>query len=406
MNGTRDMAGRPPILVPHVLVIEDEVIIARDIQLRLKSFGFVVPPPLGSGADALKSIAEHAPDLVLMDIRIRGDIDGVETAALIRDRFGTPIVYLTSHSDEATLQRAKATGAYGFVLKPFKDRDLRIAIEVALQKHQIDRHQFERERWFATTLRAIGDAVIATDSEQRITFMNQVAERVTGWASGDAVGKPLCEVVGLSTRGGARGSVDNSTVPIVDDHGKTLGGVVVFRDMTAQRRLEERAAQNDRLAAIGALSTGMAHEIDNRLTYLLANVASAVASLERIDARVGALPGAEAARLSCDVAAVREALALAHDGGRRVHQIVHDLKKFGRLDGGEHVIVELTDGGEITLENPAGGGASFRISLPPAQRRDSARAAPPAPLAQRRPCAGSSQTTSAATDARLRRPRS
>ena len=124
-----------------------------------------------------------------MDIHIQGEIDGIETALRIRDMHGTPIIYLTSHSDDGTVQRAKGTGAYGYVLKPFTDRDLRTAIEVALHKREIEQRLSERERWFATTLKSIGDAVIATDPEQRITFMNGVAERVTGWSLADAAGK-------------------------------------------------------------------------------------------------------------------------------------------------------------------------------------------------------------------------
>jgi CheY-like chemotaxis protein len=117
-----------------ILVVEDEAIIARDIQVTLQRLGYVVPPPVASCEEAFSSLTAHHPDLVLMDINIRGEIDGIETAARIRDSHGTPVVYLTSYSDATTTATAKATGASGYVLKPFRARDLTAAIELALKR--------------------------------------------------------------------------------------------------------------------------------------------------------------------------------------------------------------------------------------------------------------------------------
>lgn len=133
-------------MTANILVVEDEAVIARDIRGTLQALGYLVGPPVASGPKALEAIATRAPDLVLMDIRIQGDMDGIETAAQIRELRGPPVVYLTSHSDEATISRAKATGAYGYVLKPFSERELRIAIEVALKKHELELHALENER--------------------------------------------------------------------------------------------------------------------------------------------------------------------------------------------------------------------------------------------------------------------
>lgn len=116
-----------------ILVVEDEALIARDIQATLQRHGYVVPPPVASCEEALRSLVAHHPDLVLMDINIQGGIDGIETAARIRDSHGTPVVYLTSYSDATTTATAKATGAAGYVLKPFRARDLTVAIELALK---------------------------------------------------------------------------------------------------------------------------------------------------------------------------------------------------------------------------------------------------------------------------------
>lgn len=367
-----------------ILVVEDEAIIARDIKKTLESLGYRVPPTVASGSQALDAIVAHRPDLVLMDIRIQGDLDGIETAAIIGQRHGTPVVYLTSYSDDPTLARAKVTGAYGYLLKPFEDRDLRTAIEVALQKRELEVRLSERERWFATTLRSIGDAVIATDVGQRITFMNTVAEQVTGWKSEDATGKQLDEVMRLvdqktrtplgsplkhafregfvielpaavlSPKHGGERSITDSAAPIVDDAGKTLGGVVVFRDVTERRHLENRLAQSERLAAIGTLSAGMAHEINNPMAYVLANVAFSFDALRLVKEDLDALAWPEARALAQRVEAITDALSDAREGSERVHRIVHDLKKFGRLDKSEASVLELSEvleGAICTTEN-------------------------------------------------------
>ncbi len=356
----------------RILVVEDEAVIARDLQRTLAALGYTVLPPVPSGDLALAAVASMHPDLVLMDIRIQGAIDGIETAARIRDQHGSPVIYLTAHSDEATIARAKATGAYGYILKPFSDRSLRSGIEVALQKREFEQQLSRRERWFATTLASIGDAVIATDTEQRISFMNAVAERVTGWKSSEAEGKPLGEVlrlvdqktgelmrspltralregfavelprtVVLSLKDGCKRAIEDTAAPIVED-GDTIGGVVVFRDVTERRQLEDRVAQSERLAAIGALSAGMADEINNPLAYVLTNVTFALEGLREVRERLRAIGGSEAESLALRVAELIDAVGDAKEGSTRVRHIVQDLKKFGRLDLAERSLVELS----------------------------------------------------------------
>ncbi|MBW4490894.1 MAG: response regulator [Trichocoleus desertorum ATA4-8-CV12] len=117
-----------------ILVVEDERIVARDIEKRLKKLGYVVPVTVASGEEAIKKTAEIRPDLVLMDIQLKGKLDGIETAEQIRADFDIPVIYLTAYADEATLQRAKATEPFGYILKPFDARDLHVAIEVALRR--------------------------------------------------------------------------------------------------------------------------------------------------------------------------------------------------------------------------------------------------------------------------------
>jgi len=115
-----------------ILIVEDDDVLARIISWRLNNLGYIVCGRTTSCAETMECLAKERPDLVLMDINIKGDIDGIETTALIRKEFKLPVVFLTSHSDGTTLERAKATRPQGFVLKPFSDNDLRVAIELAL----------------------------------------------------------------------------------------------------------------------------------------------------------------------------------------------------------------------------------------------------------------------------------
>src|SRR5688572_4401634 len=145
---------------PAILVVEDERIVAKDLQQTLIALGYDAFAIASSAEQALARATERCPDLVLMDIRIQGKRDGVETAALLRERFSVPVVYLTAHADDTTMERARQTEPHAYLLKPVKSAELRSAIEVALHRHQLEQRLRERERWFSTTLQSIADAVI------------------------------------------------------------------------------------------------------------------------------------------------------------------------------------------------------------------------------------------------------
>jgi CheY-like chemotaxis protein len=117
-----------------VLIVEDDDILARVEDWRLKNLGYMVSGRAATGAEAMEVVVNKKPDIVLMDINIRGNMDGIETAKMIKKGFNIPVIYVTSHSDGATLERAKATQPDGFIVKPFEDNDLRVAIELALRK--------------------------------------------------------------------------------------------------------------------------------------------------------------------------------------------------------------------------------------------------------------------------------
>ncbi len=141
----------------RVLIVEDEAIIGLEIQMHLRDFGYQSVGIASSAAEALELAAASRPDLALLDIVLRGERDGVDTSALLRDQFGVPSVYLTGHSDPATLRRAIATGSYGYLLKPYRPEELRAAVEVALAKHAIEKRQSARWRELAAKLQTAGE---------------------------------------------------------------------------------------------------------------------------------------------------------------------------------------------------------------------------------------------------------
>jgi CheY-like chemotaxis protein len=149
--------------VAQILIVKDESIVAMDIKATLQGLGYGVIGTAASGKEAVEPALRTKPDLVLMDIMLKGSIDGIEAAKRIKAVLEIPIVYLTAYADEDTLQRAKVAEPFGYILKPFEGRELRTTVETALYKHRVEAKLRENERWLSTILRSIGDAVIATN---------------------------------------------------------------------------------------------------------------------------------------------------------------------------------------------------------------------------------------------------
>jgi len=182
----------------QILVVEDEAIVGMDIQRRLKNLGYIVPIVVSSGEEAITKVRENNPDLVLMDINLYGEMDGIEATSKIHSFSDIPIIYLTAYTDEKTLERAKITEPYAYIIKPFKDRELQINLEIAFYKNRMEkllkeseRNLREKNQWLGAVIEGIGDAVITTDPEGTIRLMNPIAEALTGWKHEEALGKHL-----------------------------------------------------------------------------------------------------------------------------------------------------------------------------------------------------------------------
>jgi two-component system, response regulator PdtaR len=182
-----------------ILVVEDERITAEDIKSGLESAGYQVPALVSSGKDAVEKAGELKPDLVLMDIKLKGKMDGIEAAGKIKLLYDIPVIYLTAYSDEYTVERAKITEPSGYILKeetgmvkkPFEESELHTAIETTLYRHKMEK---DHDILLAAMLQNFNQAVIATNVEGNIKLMNSNAENLTGWKLDDVTGKDIKEV--------------------------------------------------------------------------------------------------------------------------------------------------------------------------------------------------------------------
>ncbi len=285
---------------PQIMVVEDESIVAEDIKAMLEGFGYTVAAVAFSGEDAVRKALDTQPDLVLMDIVLKGQMSGVEAVERIRSRCDIPVVYVTAYADEKTVRRAKVTEPFGYILKPFDARELQTAIEIALYKHQMEKKLQESEQRLSITLRSIGDAVIVMDTRGCITFMNPRAEALSGWKQAEALGRRVTEVLRvrheslpappespllralhegvtvdladrhllLVAKDATERPIDDSAAPLKDDRGDVIGAVLVLRDITERRQLQEQLVQAQKMEAIGRLAGGLAHDFNNLLTVI------------------------------------------------------------------------------------------------------------------------------------------
>ena len=244
----------------RILVVEDERITAEDIKDGLKRLGYEVPAVVYSGEDAVRKAKELQPDLVLMDIKLEGEMDGIEAAGEIKKHFDIPVIYLTAYSDENTLERARQTDPSGYVLKepsgfvhkPFKESELHSVIELTLYRHKMEKNH---DQWLEAMLESINDALIAADENGKIRFMNHIAENITGWITEEAVNKDLVDVfkiqkdefsaefkfnvqeysldrVMLNDKNGEKIPVSANLNHIKDSKGNINGIALVFRNLT------------------------------------------------------------------------------------------------------------------------------------------------------------------------------
>ena len=281
-----------PAIKPRIMLVEDEKVVAADIEECIRGLGYDVAGSAASGAEAIRLADRARPDLVLMDIKLRGATDGIEVAGHLYEEHKIPVVYLTAHADAEILRRAKHTAPAGYVLKPFDERSLRTAIEIAFDRHGRERALVEAGERLTAAIGNIDEAVIVTRANGEIAVMNQVAESLTGWKAEQAIGKTLREVftmldphtgkpqafpagrvlregisIGLGegvllSRTGSRAMIQGSAAPVADGRSHAVGVCLLFRAINRRARDEQWGAPEhssaSRMEMLGHLTTGVA----------------------------------------------------------------------------------------------------------------------------------------------------
>jgi len=273
----------------RLLIVEDEGLVARDLENMTRTMGYEVLGVASTADEALVQVACLHPDLVLMDVVIKGTLDGIAAAERIWEIYHIPVIYVTAYTDEVTVQRATLSQPFGYILKPFDERELKIAVEMAVYKSRMALKLKEREEWLSALLKSIGDGVIATDSEERVTFLNPLAEKLTGWKHEEALKRPLAEVFSTVTPGREASPIDGRSpeettlrskdgstfpiekiiMPINSSGGNSSGCVIVFRDISARKQTEQALKESrDRLhQALQGTIQAMALTIEIRDPY-------------------------------------------------------------------------------------------------------------------------------------------
>ncbi|MGI0488605.1 response regulator [Pantanalinema rosaneae CENA516] len=259
------LSNLPSTQATQILVVEDEQVIAINLRESLESLGYGVPALAATGAAAIAKATELRPDLVLMDIRLKGEMDGIQAAEQIWQTLQIPVIYVTGHSDQSTLERAKVTAPFGYILKPIGEKELYIAIETALQR-------CAREQLLLAVFRSMGDGVVVADAQRRVKFLNSMAEQLTGWSQEEARNQALADVLRiveqptqtpvldrwidtvlttstpiyledpflLISKQGIEIPIADSITSLQDSRGNVTGIVIVFRDVTQRLLAAER----------------------------------------------------------------------------------------------------------------------------------------------------------------------
>lgn len=314
MPSTITETSEPSSFMIRVLIVEDEYVIAANLSENLMSSGYNVVGIASSATEAIEAAAQLRPDVVLMDIRLQGEMDGIQAAEIIWNGFQIPVIYISGHSDRSTLDRAKMTFPFGYLLKPVKGNELYVAIETALSR-------YEREQLLANVLKSIGDGLIVVDTYGRVIYLNKSAELMTGWQQHAARNQDLTNVFNvisevthlplgnlamiaiqqdtiifpnerilLMDKDGTSFPITNSVAPVKNRIGLITGAVLIFRDDSQRRLKEERdqaqqqakllQGQNEGLEKLVQLKDDFLSAVSHELRTPLTNIKVAIRMLE------------------------------------------------------------------------------------------------------------------------------
>ena len=278
----------------NVMIVEDDLISSTLLKKQCGLIGYDVVAAVSSGEEAIETAQGSAPDIVLMDINLEGEMDGIDTADYIFRNYNIPVIFITVSTDDETLNRAKKSNPYGYIIKPVDQKDLKMGIEMAILRHSLETTISENEERVSTILNSIGDAVVVVAPDDMITYMNPVAEIMAESSSSKSLGRRFGEVINIQSSTGQglktiksletdRGvsnfyilkkkagsiPIEFKMSPQMDIQGNFIGTVIVFRDITDRMRSEEKTRETlaQLRKAMGGVIEAMARTIETRDPY-------------------------------------------------------------------------------------------------------------------------------------------
>ena len=301
--------GGGSVAKESILIVEDEAIVAHEIKTSIEKMGYSAGSIVSRGADAIRKAEKDHPDLILMDIELKGEMDGIEAADTIKSRFGIPVIFLTAYDDDERVKRAKSALPYGYVLKPFQDRELKIAVEMGLYTAEMnalrkrDEEALRRSKeLFEKTFQSQMDAIfiLNSDSPPVIQDFNPSAEQTFGYTREEMLGRTIDllhvsratqmefqkKIYGavekenffrlpefkMKRKNGTLFPSEHSVVPLKEKQGDRVGWVSVIRDISDRKRAETQARETYKMEAIATLAGGVAHEFNNSLMGIMGHI--------------------------------------------------------------------------------------------------------------------------------------
>jgi diguanylate cyclase (GGDEF)-like protein/PAS domain S-box-containing protein len=260
---------------PKILVVEDSKVLAIDIRNSLQKLGYGVSGIIDSGRGAIQKVAETHPSLVLMDVCLAGDIDAIEAGDIIRTNFHIPVLYLMEYTAPPNLYQNRLREPFSHIFKPFAEKDLHNAVEMALYKHHIETKFETEQQRMLTVINSMGSAVVITDISGEVQVMNRIAESLTGWKQEEVIGQHITQVLTLVdgdtgeeidylvrqvikqgkvlnlpdncmliTKNGDSIPIGDNIAPIRDVEGNVTGAVLIFQDISQRKQKEAHLVRN------------------------------------------------------------------------------------------------------------------------------------------------------------------
>jgi PAS domain S-box-containing protein len=337
-----------------LIIVEDESLVAEDLRTLIEKIGFSVLDICRTGQEALESIHEKTPDLVLMDIRLDGDTDGIEVAQQI-NMSPPPVIFLTAHTDKNTLDRAKQANPLGYLTKPINEADLRTTLEVSKARKDTLRELRLKERAMSATREGITIARRG-ENEDPLIYVNDAFLTITGYDRDEVLGRDCRFLQGNGTDEEKvrkiRRALDNqesvsvelvnyrkdgerfwnrlSITPVRDELGTVTHYVGIQQDVTQYKEQEEKLRQSEKLAAIGEMAAGLMHEINNPNAFIQGNVEFVQKGWDKLQNIV------QSAELDQDLEYILneldDTLDAIEEGTHRIEDIVNKVKLFARRD--------------------------------------------------------------------------